>query len=115
MIDPTSDAVTKTIDLPGTSSGIVLGKDGNIWSSCAGTPSYMVQILTATDAIGVKNEVKDINLSGGWVPSIGLCASNTDNVLDFWKDASPDPEPLRLSDLQARLHDRENRKVHFIV
>ena len=90
VIDPASDAVTKTIDLPGTSSGIVLGKDGNIWSSCAGTPSYMVQILTATDAIGVKNEVKDINLSGGWVPSIGLCASKTDNVLYFWKDESPD-------------------------
>ena len=28
-----------------------------------------LQILTATDGIGVKNEVKDINLSGGWVPS----------------------------------------------
>ncbi|MFQ8804080.1 MAG: hypothetical protein ACLR8Y_01770 [Alistipes indistinctus] len=51
----------------------------------------MVQILTSQRTPSASaNEVKDINLSGGWVPSIGLCASKTDNVLYFWKDESPD-------------------------
>lgn len=85
-IDPATDKVTKTVDLEGGISGIVLGRDGNIWASVGTKPGKMVKVSTDSHTIMQTNTVPDnISLDGGWIPSIGLCASMNEDALFFRK------------------------------
>lgn len=99
IIDVNSDKIIKRIEFGKQIKGIVKGFDGNIWMTIAGTytgnqnwePNYTGQSSIVGISTTTHEKVKEYTLDKGfnfpvatWTPSIGMCASFTENVLFFW-------------------------------
>lgn len=85
IINPTTDKIEKRIDLGGSISGIIEGKDKCIWAAVHGDIDEFVKIETSNFEITQRDAVdKAFSLAAGWIPSIGLCASLKDNSL-YWR------------------------------
>ena len=74
-------ALSKSIELAGTVSGVVKSSDRNIWVSCTTTPARILK-LNATDYSMVSHELPDeYKLGAGWGSTPGITAK--DNLIYF--------------------------------